>query len=123
MHRVSEGGWTADRPEPLERSVHRQALASVQRALDVEPRLAEIIQEVLQHYDVDGVELDFLRAPIYFRTAYLGQPTTDAQRGVLTRLVRRIRTLILSESEKRGKPLLLGLQAKAYLPWCVSRVR
>jgi len=40
VHRVSEGGWTADRPEPLERSVHWQALASVQRALDVEPRLA-----------------------------------------------------------------------------------
>lgn len=74
---------------------------------DVEPRLVEIVQEVLQSYDIDGVELDFLRAPIYFRTAYEGRPVTDAQRGILTRLVRRIRTLVLEESERQRKPLLL----------------
>jgi uncharacterized lipoprotein YddW (UPF0748 family) len=51
---------------------------------DVEPRLVEIVQEVLQSYDIDGVELDFLRAPIYFRTAEEGRPVTDAQRGILT---------------------------------------
>src|SRR5262249_25564909 len=39
---------------------------------DVEPRLVAIIEEVLQNYAVDGVELDFLRAPFYFRTAYEG---------------------------------------------------
>lgn len=74
---------------------------------DVEPRLLEIIAEVLRNYDVDGIELDFLRAPIYFRTAYEGQPVTEAQRGVLTRLVRRIRELVLRESERKGKPFLL----------------
>lgn len=36
---------------------------------DVEPRLLAIVEEVLRNYPVDGVELDFLRAPIYFRTA------------------------------------------------------
>jgi hypothetical protein len=74
---------------------------------DVEPRLLEIIAEVLQNYEVDGIELDFLRAPIYFRSAYEGQPVTEAQRGILTRLVRKIRKLVLSESERKGKPFLL----------------
>jgi len=86
--------------------------------LDVEPQMVAIIQEVLQHYDVDGVELDFLRAPIFFRTAYESQQVTDAQRGVLTRLVRRIRRLVLEESERQGKPLLLSARVPVTIATC-----
>lgn len=74
---------------------------------DVQPRLVAIIEEVLRNYPVDGVELDFLRAPFYFRTAYEGQPATDKQIAVLTRLVRAIRQVVLRESERQGKPFLL----------------
>ena len=85
---------------------------------DVQPRLVEIIQEVLQNYDVDGVELDFMRAPFYFRTSYEGQPTTDAQIGVLTRLVRGIRQLVLKESEKQNKPFLLTARVPTTVTIC-----
>jgi hypothetical protein len=85
---------------------------------DVEPRLVAIIQEVLQNYPIDGVELDFLRAPIFFRTAYAGEPVTDAQRGILTRLVRRIRTLVLEESQRQGKPLLLAARVPVTTATC-----
>ena len=85
---------------------------------DVEPRLVEIVQEVLRNYDIDGIELDFLRAPIYFRTAYNGKPVTDAQRGVLTRLVRNIRSAVLRESEKRGKPFLLTARVPSTVALC-----
>jgi hypothetical protein len=85
---------------------------------DVEPRLVEIVQEVLRGYDIDGVELDFLRAPIYFRTAYEGRPVTDAQRDILTRLVRRIRTLVLDESDRQRKPLLLAARIPVTVASC-----
>jgi hypothetical protein len=75
---------------------------------DVEPRLLEIIREVLQNYPVDGVELDFLRAPFYFRTTFEGQPATAAQTAILTRLVRNIRQVVLQESARQGKPFLLA---------------
>jgi hypothetical protein len=74
---------------------------------EVEPRLVAIIEEVLRNYPVDGVELDFLRGPFYFRTAYDGQPATDKQLAILTRLVRRIRDTVLRESERQSKPFLL----------------
>ncbi len=86
---------------------------------DVEPRLVAIIQEVLQKYTIDGVELDFLRAPIYFRTAFEGREVTDAQREVLTRLVRRIRALVLDESQRQGKPLLLAVRVPATKASCL----
>src|SRR5213078_3512453 len=50
---------------------------------DVEPRLLAIIEEVLRHYPIDGIELDWLRAPIYFRSHYEGGEVTDKQVEVL----------------------------------------
>jgi hypothetical protein len=75
---------------------------------DVEPRIVAIIEEVLRNYPVDGVELDFLRAPFYFRTTYEGQPANDRQAAVLTRLVESVRKLVLNESERQNRPLLLS---------------
>ena len=75
---------------------------------DVEPRMLEIIEEVLVNYDVDGVELDFLRAPCYFRSTYDGKPTTEKQVGILTRLVSKIRGLLRTQGELQGKPFLLA---------------
>jgi hypothetical protein len=85
---------------------------------DVQPRLVEIITEVMQNYYVDGVELDFLRAPIYFRSGYAGEPATDAQIGMLTRLVRAIRELVLKESEQQGRPLLLTARVPSTVALC-----
>jgi len=85
---------------------------------DVEPRLLAIIEEVLVNYPVDGVELDFLRAPFYFRTGYEGRPATEAQVGILTRLVRSIRKLVLRESTRQGKPFLLAVRVPATPKFC-----
>ncbi len=75
---------------------------------DVEPRILAIIEEVLRNYSLDGIDLDFLRAPFYFRTTYEGLPATDSQTATLTQLVEKVRNLVLAESERQGKPLLLS---------------
>jgi len=82
---------------------------------DVEPRLLEIIREVLQNYPVDGVELDFLRAPFYFRTTFEGRPATAAQTAILTRLVRNVRQVVLQESARQGKTFLLAARVPSTL--------
>ena len=85
---------------------------------DVEPRLLEIIGEVLASYDIDGVELDFLRAPFYFRSTYHGLAATPAQIGVLTKLVRAIRQLVLRESQRQGKQFLLTVRVPSTQELC-----
>ena len=85
---------------------------------DVEPRLIQIILEVLQKYDIHGVELDFLRAPCFFRTGFAGGPATDKQIGILTRLVKRLRTLIFSESEKQNRVFLLAARVPSTAALC-----
>jgi hypothetical protein len=85
---------------------------------DVEPRLLEIVEEVLVNYDVDGIELDFLRAPFYFRSTYDGRAATDAQAAILTKLVRAIRQLVLRESQRQGKPFLLAVRVPSTPELC-----
>lgn len=85
---------------------------------DVEPRMLAIIAEVLANYDIDGVELDFLRAPFYFRSAYEGKAATAAQMDVLTQLAKNVRNLVLRESERQGKPLLLSARVPSTTALC-----
>ena len=86
---------------------------------DVEPRLLEIIEEVLVNYPIDGIELDFLRAPFYFRSSYEGEPTTKAQITILTRLVEKIRQLVVRQSVRQAKPFLLCARVPATPKACL----
>ncbi|MDA0661104.1 MAG: hypothetical protein O3C60_20065 [Planctomycetota bacterium] len=85
---------------------------------DVEPQVVAIVEEVLQKYQVDGVELDWLRAPFYFRTAYQGEAATGHQTDLLTRLVTAVRGVVLRESEKQGKPFLLKTRVPVTIENC-----
>lgn len=85
---------------------------------DVGPRLLAIIEEVLRNYDIDGIELDFMRAPFYFRTAYDGKPATAQQIGILSKLVKQIRDLLLHESVRQGKPFLLNARVPTTVALC-----
>ncbi len=85
---------------------------------DVEPRLLEIVEDVLVNYDVDGIELDFLRAPCYFRSTYEGKPTTAKQTAILTRLVSKISSLVRRQGELQGKALLLAARVPSTPALC-----
>ena len=114
--------WKRDDPKRIMSTLEKSKPFNDRRRLwslvdfehpDVEPRLLAIIEEVLAKYPVDGVELDFMRAPFYFRTNYEGKPATDAQVAILTRLVQNIRKLVLRQSTRQGKPFLLAARVPA----------
>ncbi len=85
---------------------------------EVQPRILAIIEEVLQNYPVDGVELDFMRAPFYFRSTYEGRAAEDHQVQLLSQLVEKIRQLVLTESERQGKPFLLAARVPSTIQHC-----
>jgi hypothetical protein len=80
---------------------------------DVAPRVLAVIEEVLRNYPIDGLELDFMRAPFYFRSHYLGQQVTDRQVEVLTELVAAVRALVLRESTRQRRPILMAARVPA----------
>ncbi|MCC7349528.1 MAG: hypothetical protein IT446_03075 [Phycisphaerales bacterium] len=70
--------------------------------VEVRQRRFEAIREMIERYDIDGIELDFCRNPYLF-------PKTHAweRRGLLTELLRRIRAALRAVGEQRGKRLEL----------------
>jgi hypothetical protein len=68
------------------------------------------IAEICEEYDIDGLELDFMRHCIFFRA----EETTFAQRAaVMTGFIRRVRTL-LDRTAKPGGHRWLGARIPAY---------
>lgn len=68
------------------------------------------LEEVLQNYDVDGLDIDFMRFPYLFKTTYRGEPCTPEQREVLTGFMRDIRQLSEREGLRRGRPVLVNVR-------------
>lgn len=66
------------------------------------------VEEVCRLYDVDGVELDFFRHPIFFRTTTRGEPATAGERAGMTELLRRIRTMADEVGRARRRPILIA---------------
>ncbi|AHF91630.1 hypothetical protein OPIT5_16845 [Opitutaceae bacterium TAV5] len=68
------------------------------------------IEEVCLHYDVDGVELDFFRHPLFFPSTTQGRPATAGELAMMTDLLRRVRAMTDAEGRRRGRPLLIAVR-------------
>jgi hypothetical protein len=74
----------------------------------VRDRKFEIIDEVCRRYDIDGVEMDFIRHPVLFKSIFQGHRISEEQIAAMTSLIRRIRQRMDQIGEGRGRPLLLA---------------
>ncbi len=77
---------------------------------EVRDLIVATFREVLEGYDVDGVDLDFLRHPAFFRETRLFQPATQPHLEMMTDLVRRIRKEVLAASDRKGKAILMSVR-------------
>lgn len=78
-------------------------------------RLAE---EVCQNYEIDGIELDFNRFPVLFKSNTEGRPATDADRAAMTSLLRRVRAAADAAARKRGRPILIAVRLPDSVDYC-----
>lgn len=116
---TSRARWKHERPELIMGTPEDAArfdqrdprivwtLADFERK-EIRDLMVRAVAEVLENYDVDGIDLDFLRHACYFKETRLGEPVTPAHRQLLTDMVRQMRELMLASSERRGKPILLS---------------
>jgi hypothetical protein len=96
--------------EPVKRTPHGR-WSSVNYAV---PEIRDLafgyIDEVCRNYDVDGIELDFFRHLCYFPSTANGGVASDAEREMMTGLLRRVRTMTEEVGMKRGRPLLVAIR-------------
>lgn len=75
---------------------------------EVREHYLKLVREVLERYDVDGIELDWIRTPDNFETK-----DQDAGRGILTEFVRLVRQETRGASARRGHPVRLAARVPA----------
>jgi len=85
----------------------------------VRDKVHRILSEICRRYDVDGVELDFFRHPVIFKEQMYGEEISQAQRDVITELIRRIRKMTEQEGLRRGgKPILIAIRIPDSMGYC-----
>jgi hypothetical protein len=70
--------------------------------------LYRITEEVCHGYDVDGIDIDYFRHPLFFRPNLEYKPATPAQVEIMTAFQRRIREMAYREGTRRGRPILVS---------------
>lgn len=84
---------------------------------NVRQRTKELIREVALNYDVDGIDLDWLRHPIHFPETLRGEPVPAGKTALITQLVRDVREMLDRIGGRGGRPILLS----ARVPMRVER--
>ncbi len=74
-----------------------------------------LLEELVTNYDVDGLELDFQRAPIFFASDKIAEGTE-----VMTAFVGRIRTMLDEVGTQKGKYLPLSVRVPATVSQSLS---
>jgi len=112
-----------DRPEWLVGSKAKRPPHGAWSAVDfgrqeIRDLAVAFIEEVCQSYDVDGIEMDFFRHPLLFKTPASGKDATEDELAKLTAMVRRVRQVTEREGLKRGRPILVGVRVPDSAAYC-----
>ena len=98
--------WARVQTQPLElragpnREVNGEKLVYDYSNAEVRSHYLAILREACRRYDLDGVELDWLRYPKFFREG-------EVNAAVLTEFVREARTILDEAAKRRGHALRL----------------
>ncbi len=85
---------------------------------EVRAKMYQTIKDVCTEHDIDGIEMDFYRHPIYFKTAAFGKPVTDAQRTIMTGFIRKVRAMTEQVSVAGKRPLLIAIRIPGSVEYC-----
>jgi len=77
-----------------------------------------VISEVLEKYDVDGIDLDFSRYLPLFKKVSCGIPATVEQREMMTDLLRKIRRKADEMGKKRNRAVLISVVLPDSFDYC-----
>lgn len=68
------------------------------------------IREACENYDIDGIELDFFRHPLYFPSTTVGKKATRKECNMMTDMLRKARQAAEEIGRKRGRPILIAVR-------------
>jgi len=74
---------------------------------EVRKRFVDVVTELMENYDVDGLELDFCRMTLFFKSIAWDQPVSQQERDGMTDAIRQIRANAERIGRARKHPIVL----------------
>ncbi len=93
-----------DRRGGSNRDVQSWAAFDYARA-EVREYFAGLVREACERYDVDGIDLDWLRMPFFFR---FGEERRNVP--LMNDFVRRVADIVRAAGRRRGRPIVLAMR-------------
>jgi hypothetical protein len=75
-------------------------------------------EEVCTRFDVDGIELDFLRHACFLKSVAEGGRASEAELDMMTDLVRQTRDMTERQGLRRGRPILIAIRVPDSVEYC-----
>lgn len=79
-----------------------------------------LIKNVVQNYDIDGLQLDFFRHPCFFKEVVMGEKVYPESIEKMNDLMRAIRKMVDAEGMKRGKAIPIMIKVPDSLSYCYN---
>ena len=84
----------------------------------VRTKVLRILKDVAVRYDVDGIELDFYRHSVLFRSSMMGEVPTDEECRIITDLFAALREITFEVAARRKRPFLIAIRVPDSVPYC-----
>ncbi len=85
---------------------------------EVRQKQIDMVQAVVDKYDIDGIEFDFSRYLPMFRRVATGTEASQTERDQLTEMYREIRRIVDRKGRERGRPILISMQLPDSAGFC-----
>ena len=85
---------------------------------EVRERFFQMCRDLCTHYDLDGLDLDFMRHIQLFKSVAWGGVASAEERDMMTATLRRIRAASEKAGKARGRPILLSIRVPDSVPYC-----
>ena len=93
--------------------------SSVDYGVDKIRKLAvRYTDEVLEKYEIDGVELDFFRHPVFFQSVAKGHEASEQDRALMTEVVCQIHDSVKNTERRRSVPVSLSIIIPDDISYC-----
>ena len=72
--------------------------------------MLSFVRDLVSNYDVDGIEYDFNRHFMLFRSVALGGVATEEEIGLMTQLMRDLRAVTEAAGRRKGRPIVVAMR-------------
>lgn len=84
----------------------------------VRDHMIAMLKEVCENYDIDAIELDFMRHSALLKSVAYGKKPSRSEMNALNDFMRQIRANAEAAGKKRGKPIMIALRLPDSLEFC-----